>query len=292
MHTNTPDDTFLPFTQAEQIPASYECGTAEIDSLYEIYNENAKYFRQTMSGIGRRINAFLTDPRVIRKHLQGFKDYSVYPLLSLPAASLPLRAAVEVMRERRSSREFTEPVTLNEIASVLKMALAANRTASPTAAPEEVQHFRPYSSGGGLYPIEFYMGLINVEGVKPSLAHYDARLHQLRVLRSPINPAEFEQYSTAPPQENLRPALAVFVTGVFQRSVAKYGLRGYKLSLIEAGAACQNLQLAATALGLQSLVWASYYDAELERFLGIDGVTESAIVCVLIGRNSSLQEAS
>jgi SagB-type dehydrogenase family enzyme len=80
------------------------------------------------------------------------------------------------------------------------------------------------------------------------------------------------------------------MTSVPQRATAKYGSRGYRMALLEAGHASQNLCLAAQGLGLGSLVYGAYYDDELAALLDIDGVTETVVSVMLLGRDAP-QEA-
>jgi nitroreductase len=54
------------------------------------------------------------------------------------------------------------------------------------------------------------------------------------------------------------------------------------LALIEAGHILQNLSLVASALGLDGLVSASFYEAELESLLGLDGVSEGVLAAFLM----------
>ncbi len=79
-------------------------------------------------------------------------------------------------------------------------------------------------------------------------------------------------------------ALLVVVTGVFWRSRFKYGLRGYRFTLLEAGHLGQNLLLAAAALDLAALPVGGFYDRRVERLLGVDGVNESALYLFAVGR--------
>ena len=74
-----------------------------------------------------------------------------------------------------------------------------------------------------------------------------------------------------------------FITAKFWRSRAKYGPRGYRYCLQEAGSACQNLCLAAVALGLGQVVLGGFYDDEVHQCLEIDGVDHGVITTVAVG---------
>ena len=70
----------------------------------------------------------------------------------------------------------------------------------------------------------------------------------------------------------------------FARQCAKYGVRGYRFAYLEAGHVGQSLALAAAGLDLRCLPIAAVYDAVIEDALDLDGVHESLVHCVLLGR--------
>ena len=78
-------------------------------------------------------------------------------------------------------------------------------------------------------------------------------------------------------------AALFFITSKFWRSRAKYGPRGYRYCLQEAGSACQNLCLAAVAFGLAHVVLGGFYDDEVHERLEIDGVDHAVITIIAVG---------
>lgn len=269
----------------EQVTPFYEYASHDIDCLYEIFNENAKYYRATMTGLGMRIANFLTSPTTIKLHISGVKNYDSFRDLPLPESeTLKPTALHEVIGARRSNPSFGKQIRASELASLLEFSLASNAKMTPSYAPEETMFRKPFPSGGGLYPVEFYVVILNVEGMEPCVAHYDGIGQKLKLLR-PVSLEEVNAVMTLPFAEGEAPSAIVFMSGVFQRSTNKYGNKGYKFAMIEAGGAGQTLQLVATAMGLNSLFWSSFYDDEVERLLGIDGVTESIITSFIVGRS-------
>ncbi len=267
-------------------PRYLESGPFQLEALHELYNENAKYFRNSMHGIGRNIFRFLNDPQAIKQSVCGHKNYDAFPAFGLPAGEVEEVeefAALRTLRSRRSCRNFGAPLTLLQLGTVLKAALSSSARATPKNAPSTPLFLRPYASAGSLAPVEFYCGLLNTQDVPRMLGHYDPRSHRLRVIKKDPSLAAFKAFQAHEDGLLDSASAIVFITGVFHRSIAKYGLRGYKFTLMEAGAAYQTLQLAATSLGLGSLVWSSFFDDEVEAFLGIDGTSESIITCVLLG---------
>ena len=266
------------------IPPTTEFGVSDIDCIYEIYNENAKFVRATMSGIGYQIHDFLTNPRTIQRHLSGVKDYSSYRALPLPTPRRLAGGLIDALASRRSEARYGAPLQADELATLLHHALAVNHHKVPTQLPHLTLRLKPFASGGGLYPVEFYLLTPRVDGVDAAVSHYDSRNGGLRVIRDGLPLTTLNRIMTSPFGEGQEPAAVLFMTGVFQRATNKYGNKGYKFAMIEAGAAGHTVQLVATSMGLKTTFWNAFYDDEVERLLGIDGVTESVITAVLIGK--------
>jgi SagB-type dehydrogenase family enzyme len=78
-------------------------------------------------------------------------------------------------------------------------------------------------------------------------------------------------------------AAVIVVSAVFWRSRFKYGLRGYRFVLLEAGHVAQNILLAAAALGLAAVPLGGFYDRRVDELLGVNGVDESALYLLCVG---------
>jgi SagB-type dehydrogenase family enzyme len=79
----------------------------------------------------------------------------------------------------------------------------------------------------------------------------------------------------------------VILAAVFQRTLKKYGPRGYRYVLFEAGHAAQNVCLLATELDLGSICTGGFYDGRLNRYLGLDGTSEAVLYLVGLGRDAA-----
>ena len=76
----------------------------------------------------------------------------------------------------------------------------------------------------------------------------------------------------------------VFIwSAILRRNMSKYGHRGLRYIFMDAGHICQNLLLAAEALGLGACPVAAFYDDELNTLLGLDGAEESVIYMAAVG---------
>ena len=76
----------------------------------------------------------------------------------------------------------------------------------------------------------------------------------------------------------------VLPRGKYAATKSKYGIRGYRLGLLDAGHVSQNINLVAGALGLAVCPSAGYIDSELNRALKIDGLATAAVMSVLVGK--------
>jgi SagB-type dehydrogenase family enzyme len=257
--------------------------TFDADSPHEHFHEQTKYHRRTHAGVTRNIRNFLLNPGLIARSAASQRELAGCPVLDWPEPVDIAASLADTMAGRKSTAraDLTGTISALQLSTLLHHAARANRMRRPTAAPTVAQWVRPYPSGGALFPIETYVASVAVEGLPVAVSYYDAREHKLRRLPG-ASAAAVRAAETA--DENVAAApCTLILTGVFERSVQKYGPRGYRLALIEAGHLMQNISLVAGALGLKSLVSASFYEAEMEKALDIDGVSEAALALVIVG---------
>lgn len=260
-------------------------GVAEptLDSLtctYEWYHENTKLRRRSHQFVASE-----DDPNVSlnnrAQELQtaesessvtvGGKQYQAAVRQSLPrsVSSLESSDLAEVLQERRSERSYEDAtVSLEDLAALLQLTYGWNEKRTTQTA-----EFRHVPSAGRLYPLEMYVALPTTDEGR-YIWHYEPNDHSLARIRH-VSTADVldglaENRSSLPP-------VTAFLTAVLPRLRWKYGERAYRLALIEAGHAGQNFQLAATALGLKSCPFVSFYDDAVHDLIGLDGVSEVAL---------------
>jgi SagB-type dehydrogenase family enzyme len=132
-------------------------------------------------------------------------------------------------------------------------------------------------SGGARHPIECYVCVRRVTGVRPGLYHYAADVHALEKIRGGDLTARLRIWM---PHSGYfaRAAFVVVFTAVFERQLWRYPYaRAYRAALAEAGHVCQTFCLTATWLGLAPFCLMGLADDEIERDLGIDGIAESVL---------------
>ena len=207
-----------------------------------------------------------------------YKEVSADAETALPEGDSPLQ---ELIRRRESCRGYRlAPMPLKTFAAILKCGYGIMRT-SPLPKLGGA-YFRAVPSAGGLFPLEIYALARSVEALADGIYHYNLRRHSVELLRPGNWFDELDRVMV--PAPFIREAnLIFFLSAVFSRSQKKYGPRGYRYILLEAGHVAQNLCLAAAEQQLGSLCMGGYADSQLNRFLEFDGVHEAVVYAVAIG---------
>ena len=77
---------------------------------------------------------------------------------------------------------------------------------------------------------------------------------------------------------------AIFYSTLAAIPIAKYGARGYRLAMVEAGSMYQLASQIAQSVSLQNRVWGGLDDEGLSIALGIDPRAVWPLVCQIFGR--------
>jgi SagB-type dehydrogenase family enzyme len=188
----------------------------------------------------------------------------------------PSTSLWKVIERRRSSRRHGPgPLDLAHVALLLRAAYGTTG-----AGPADVA-LRAVPSAGALYPLDVYVAAARLGGVDRDVHHYDPLRNVLERVRR-FDPAELDALTPYP--ELLRDAAAILVVvAAFWRTRFKYGQRGYRFALLEAGHLAQNLLLSATALDLASTPLGGFFDRQVNAFVDVDGLHEAALYVLPIG---------
>ncbi len=209
------------------------------------------------------------------------KRYPHAPTIALPRPELNTSFA-EVLLARRTSRRYSsEPVTLPQLSSILALSVGVQHWASGADGEAPL---KTSPSGGARHPIECYVVVREILGLKPAIYHYAADRHALERIGRAVSVARMKAYV---PESGYfaKASTMVFFTAVFARQLWRYPYsRAYRAALIEAGHVCQTFLLTATSLGLAPFCVMGLADTLVEGDLGIDGITESVLYCAGVGR--------
>lgn len=210
-----------------------------------------------------------------------FRTYIGSTRVDLPGQDFALPTPVgDLLKQRLSIREFRlKPLALETVGRLL---YAGYGLRDPRQETGQRANTRPVPSAGGLYPLEISIAAQAVIGLPDGLYHYDARAHQLELRRE--GRVHEELAGIALGQTMLHDAnLVVVITAIFERTMWKYGQRGYRYIWLDAGHLGQNLYLVAAALGLGPVAIGGFFDAELNRLLELSA-DEEAIYMMGIGQ--------
>jgi len=195
---------------------------------------------------------------------------------SLQVLPIDLRTAIE---RRQSVRAYIrKPLSISELAFLLWCTQGVRRVAGTNAT------FRTVPSAGARHAMETYLLVNDVERLPSGLYRYLALSHRIQeVDKDPTLPIRIMEASLN--QQFVLRAGAVFLwVAVPYRMTWRYGERGYRELHKDAGHVCQNLYLAAEAIGCGVCAIAAYDDDMMAKILGIDGVEQFLIYLATVGK--------
>jgi SagB-type dehydrogenase family enzyme len=207
-----------------------------------------------------------------------FRTIPGAPRTKLPGRDFDVRAPLgELLEKRRSVREFVlRPLPLATLGRLLHTSYGTRDERDRTA----LTYTRPAPSAGAKYPLEIYVSAQQVEGLVDGIHHYDARAHELELVRAGL--AQPALTHLCLDQEMVRNAnVVVIITAIRERTMWKYGQRGYRYVWLDAGHLGENLYLVATALGLGPVGVGGFFDRELNTLLAVPAGEEAFyVVCI------------
>lgn len=211
------------------------------------------------------------------------------PGISLARIALPGgRSASRVTLEdavigRVTTRVFNSAAAmpLETLSHLLAFSCGFTAVAGPEAGGA-FQFHRAAPSAGASFPLEVYPILLRIQGAAAGAYRYEPGDHSITMLR----PGWFHKQLAAWTlhQSYVGDTSVVFVVAGFPGRVRpRYGERGYRYLLLEAGHIGQNLSLLAAACGLGSLCIGGFVDMAISRLIGLDEITGIPLYLAAVG---------
>lgn len=251
--------------------------------LAEDLHEATKFYETT---IARQAHSarFFADQDLVASAALGVREMPHLSSIALPCAE-DCDQPDQLIRGA-SAQSFTgEPLGIADLGRLLWLSYGRLPETAGVGDGTVRARRRPVASGGHLYPLELYVLSASsgpAHSSKSSIYHYNPRRHSLELVRDSIGRERLRRLSPPAVVFDTAPVV-VLIMGMFHRSRFKYGLRGYRFTLIEAGAVIHQMQLAAQFLGLGSRPYAVLFDDVVEELCRVDGTDESFINAVLVG---------
>ncbi|AXR73954.1 MULTISPECIES: SagB/ThcOx family dehydrogenase [Auritidibacter] len=223
------------------------------------------------------VSRLMSSPELREMSQRAGRLYSHRPTINLPQAEELAHGLSDTITSRCSPEAFgSAPINLQQIATALHHAQGIIGTT--TGHPR-----RTAPSAGALYPLDLFIAPIQgVDGLNNDIYHYSPFTHTLAEI-GPIDVAQLRR-ALGETAASESAAAVVIVICTFWRSRFKYGYRGVRFSLIEAGHIAQNLALSTHAQGLASRAIGGFFDDELAQLIpGVNGVDDAPVYTVLIG---------
>lgn len=204
-------------------------------------------------------------------------------LIPLPAPgemhfpALDLRTAIE---QRRTVRRYSEqPLRLEELSYLLWLTQGVKElTRRPVT-------LRNVPSAGARHAFETYLLINSVEGLEAGLYRFAASQHALVRLDSPGSAIREAVTQACWDQKQIYNSAVTFLwVAVSERMTWRYVERGYRYLHLDAGHVCQNLYLAAEAVGCGVCAIAAFDDEQLNQTLKLDGENLFVIYLASVGK--------
>ena len=193
-------------------------------------------------------------------------------------------AIFQAMRQRRSRRRFSmASLTLEEL-SFLLYATQGVHAVQQTRSGKVVGTLRSTPSAGARHAIETYLVINRVDEIMPGLYRYMALDHQLCAL-SHDSDLPYQTAKACLDQHFVGQGAVVFIwTAVAYRMEWRYGPHATKLIALDAGHICQNLYLAAEAIGCGTCAIGAFVAEWIDPLIGVDGEDETTIYVAPVGK--------
>jgi SagB-type dehydrogenase family enzyme len=260
-----------------------EVTISQLFSPSEIYHENSKMHPSDMV-LYSWINLVNTSPHIRNIISRPFTHYKGYPSIRLPHEFAPTSCTLEeAIVNRRSVREFSGlPMHLNTLAKILYLGdtvvkFQQNQDGTTWS-------LRTAPSAGGLYPIDMYCAIINVNNLKSGIYFYNPLSHCLeQLIEMDVSQTLIRAIGSSMERTVKQACACIIITAVMSRIKFKYGERAYRFIMLEAGHIAQNLLLAAQGERVGAVPIGGFLDDEVNHILRFDGVEETTLYLVLLG---------
>ena len=261
------------------------------EQLLETWNWGlaAKFFHFNTNHID-----FETRNNIIWKNLAHKTESNVLPpspfnkldnviYSSLPKEnSLPPQDLNDVLRNRRTCREFTEDsITIQMLSTILFYCWGM--TGQYTGGNLGDVIFKCTPSGGSRHPIEPYFIANRIEGLTSGIYHYDVETHSVGLLEE----GQFSDtcVDICSGQEWVRKAPVLFImTAMLKRSMWKYEhSHAFRVINLDAGHLGQTFHLVCQSLGLGPFTSGASNNRLLEKLLGVNPIEQPVVYLCVTG---------
>jgi SagB-type dehydrogenase family enzyme len=199
--------------------------------------------------------------------------------IALPSAENIGGQLQKVIEQRRSLRRYSQKaLKLQELSYLLWCTQGVRQVEAG------LHTFRTVPSAGARHAFETFILANRVEGLKNTLYQYIALEHKLAVVSRDDRISEKIMFGCLG-QKMITASAATFIwIADVKRMTWRYGQRGYRYILIDAGHICQNLYLAAESIGCGACGIGAFDDDVMNETLGLDGINHFVVYAACVGK--------
>lgn len=186
----------------------------------------------------------------------------------------------KIIKSRESRRHYTDgPLSLQELSFLLSSTQGVKEVVGSGYATR-----RMVPSAGARHPFETYLAVNRVVSIEAGLYRYLPLRHQLLLLET-THQLPVLLTAAALGQQFVGKAACVFLWSCIPyRAEWRYQHLAHKNMLLDAGHLCQNLYLAAEALGLGTCAIGAYDQQTVDALLELDGDDEFIAYLAPVGK--------
>lgn len=249
--------------------------TSKKENIAEIFHENTKITHFDDNLISQNIPYGWVEI--------NYKSYPRFPKVNLSRVYSKNSSGIKkLLMKRRSIRDFkVQKISFNALSKILYFSagITTQKTNDWNTA------FRAYPSGGARYPLELYLVVFNVKDLVKGIYHFNVKYNVLELIkRGNFKNQMIKLFGNTTWVG--KSGFIVLISAVFGRTLIKYGNRGYRLVLLEAGHLAQNIYLLSTSLKLGCCALGGFLDNQLNSLLSLEKTNESVIYTLSIGKPS------
>lgn len=203
-----------------------------------------------------------------------YKQYRLFPPIALPKKDSALFDLLCCRRSGDGSHIPENRISPDILSTILRCGYGVRENKDDDV---RLGERRTAPSAGALYPLEMYPVLFkDVGSLRPGVYHYGIREHALEpVVFGGLGREEIESILYREWLANTTGMICI--SAVFSRSTGKYGSRGYRYILLEAGHVAQNILLAGAENNVDIIPIGGVDEVGIERKIGLTDSNERIV---------------
>ncbi len=183
----------------------------------------------------------------------------------------------KAIKDRCSVRKYSEaPLSREELSFLLWSTQGVKDARVPS--------LRTVPSAGARHALETYLLINRVQDIQRGIYRYLPVEHSLEELQLGSHLTREVVKGCLDQKFVGKSAVTMIWTALFYRMTWRYGDRGFRYLLLDAGHACQNLYLAAEAIEAGVCAVGAYLDDKLNQLLELDVEREWVIYLAAVGK--------